>query len=194
MFVLGRHWHGKNGRIAECLDHSLRMKDSDFLTSATDMSLMAEVMVRSLSNASVDCIRFLFGAELKKMAFDLTKALQELSPEDRSVATRRIELVHAAQRRLGMEPRNDSRLTYNYATGTLDDDEVPSAIASELVVVDNVFKNTNYASIVEEVMREVANHIKYKYKLSWNVAWEMTRFYAPTMLKLYCLRQSGCID
>ncbi len=39
-------------------------------------------------------------------------------------------------------------------------------------------------------MREVAHHMKHKYRLSWTDAWEITRFYAPTMLKLYCIKEA----
>ena len=64
----------------------------------------------------------------------------------------------------------------------------PSTIAKELIAVDYIFKNTNYGNIVEDVMREVAGHFRAKYKLNWNETWEITKFYVPDMLKLYCLK------
>ena len=122
------------------------------------------------------------------MPFDLTEALNTLPATEREHVSNKIELVHNAQRRLGMEPRNDSQLTFNYACGLLEEDDVPSTIASELVIVDKIFKETEYAAIIEDVLREIAHHFKFKYNLSWSDTWEMVRFYGPTMLKLHCIK------
>lgn len=124
------------------------------------------------------------------MVFDLTKSLALLSPERQPEVGKKIELIHAAQRLLGMEPRNDSQLTWNYAIGDLDDeDDVPSAIAKELVTIDNIYKKTNYGAIIEDVMRELAFCLKKKYRITWGDTWDIVRFYGPTMLKLYCHRK-----
>lgn len=123
------------------------------------------------------------------MPFDLAKSLASLPQNEQLRVTQRLELVFAAQRRLGMEPRNDSQLTWKYANNELDEDEAPSAIANELCIVDSLFKETSYSDIIEDVLRELANHIKGKYKLNWTDTWELTRFYGPTMLKLYCYKK-----
>ena len=47
IFDCGSLWHGKNGGTQECFVHSLRIKDSALRTSATLMSMMAEVNARS---------------------------------------------------------------------------------------------------------------------------------------------------
>lgn len=124
------------------------------------------------------------------MGFSVNAEVAKLSPSRKDEVTRRIDLVHAAQRRLGMDPRDDSMLTFNYANGVLDDDEnlLPSTVANELFIVDRIHKTTNYARIIEDVMREVAEHVRNKYRLSWTDTWEIVRFYVPTMLKLHCAR------
>ena len=124
------------------------------------------------------------------MGFNLQTALNAVPPEQRDVVNSRIELVHSAQRRLGMEPRNDSQLTFRYGIDDLEDDDIPSAIANELVVVDKIYNTSSYPLIVEDVLRELADHIKHRYRLSWTDTWEIVRFYGPTMLKLYCFRTS----
>ena len=48
--------------------------------------------------------------------FDIVAALESL-PEDKKLAFERVQTVHAAQRLIGMEPRNDSQLTFKYAIG-----------------------------------------------------------------------------
>ena len=124
------------------------------------------------------------------MPFDLTEAIEALSSTEREIALERVEWVHSAQRQRGMEPRNDSILTYKYAIGELEEDDVPSTIAAELVFVDKLYKHTNYGRIVEDVLRGIADAMKRKYNLSWNDTWDIVRFYGPTMLKLYCLKNS----
>lgn len=64
-----------------------------------------------------------------------------------------------------------------------------NVVAKELVHVDFIYKNSNYSQIIEDVMREIAYHFKFKYNLDWNTTWEMTRFYVPEMLKMYCIRK-----
>lgn len=130
-----------------------------------------------------------------KMVFSVNAELAKISVESRDEVSRKIELVHAAQRRLGMEPRDDSSLTFNYASGQLDDDEtlLPSTVANELFIVDHIHKTTNYATIIEDVMREVAEELRNKYRLSWSDTWEIVRFYVPTMLKLYCIKKKQTV-
>ena len=127
------------------------------------------------------------------MVFSLTSRLSQLPIEQREVASKRIEMIHNAQRRLGMEPRDDSQLTYNYAIGILNDDEVPSAIANELVVVDRIYRTTEYGTLVEDVLREIAAHIRRKYRLPWTTTWDIVRFYGPTLFKLYCIKSEQTI-
>ena len=101
----------------------------------------------------------------------------------------RFNAVVEEQHRLGMAPRTDSRLTIQYARGTCDPIySTASVVAQELVLVDFVFRETLYGEIVEDVMRAVAHRLKKTYRrASWHDVWDVTKFYVPTMLKLYCL-------
>lgn len=123
------------------------------------------------------------------MPFDLTESIDALSPTRRNVASERVAWVQSVQRQLGMEPRNDSLLTYKYAIGEVNDDDVPSTIAKELVFVDELYRTSNYGAILEEALRAIAEAMKRKYNLPWAETWEVVRFYGPTMIKLYCVRQ-----
>jgi len=105
----------------------------------------------------------------------------------------RREQVWAEQRRMGMEPRNDSRLTALYADGGADV-EFPTAraVAHELCLTDLIHRRTLYGDIIEAAMRRVAYALKEDYPgLPWKDVWDVVRFYAPTMLKLHCLRSTG---
>lgn len=121
------------------------------------------------------------------MVFSVSIALNALSAEERRIAESRIREVIAAQEDIGMQPRDDSILTFNYGIGIADGP--PSAIASELVVVDRIHKTTPYPHIIEQVLREIANHVRHKYRIPWKETWDIVRFYGPTMLKLYCKKQ-----
>lgn len=122
------------------------------------------------------------------MKFNIAEHIADLTDEQKV----KIDEVYECQKKIGMSPRADSLLTYNYAIGNVPDylDNAES-VANELVAVDYIFKNTNYSAIIEDVMREVAHNLKYKYHLDWNSTWEMTRFYVPDMLKLYCVKKNG---
>ena len=101
----------------------------------------------------------------------------------------RIQEVHDYQRFLGMEPRDDSKLTLMYAEGKTD--MSAQEVARELMAVDYIFKHTLYGEFIEEYMRRVAKHVKQTYKLTWADTWVIVRIYAPTALKLQCLLATG---
>ena len=122
------------------------------------------------------------------MPFNLSDHADKMTEEQLS----KIDQVKEEQMKIGMQPRNDSILTYNYATGNVPEYlNSPFIIAHELKIVDYIYKNTDYGSIIEDVMREIANFIKRKYRLDWNTTWEMVRFYVPDMLKMYCIRKNN---
>lgn len=118
--------------------------------------------------------------------FDVAARLDALPLAEQALARTRVSQVHAAQRLQGMRPRNDSLLTFRFAVGEVED--IPSAIANELVIVDRIHKNTRYCELIEHVMRIIALNVKTKYTLTWTDAWTVTRFYVPSMLKLYCIK------
>ena len=120
------------------------------------------------------------------MKFNLHDKLSTLNEHQ----LQKIEDVRKEQKKYGMQFRNDSILTYNFAIGNVPDYLSDSkTIAHELFIVDLIFQKTNYGDIIEDVMREIAYTFKFKYRLPWNVTWEMVRFYIPDMLKMYCVRK-----
>lgn len=120
------------------------------------------------------------------MGFNLAEHMKDLNENQ----LKKIEIVRENQKKLGMTPRNDSILTYNFAIGDVPDYlNDPDRVAEELVMVNYIHEKTNYANIIEDVMREIANHIHFKYKLDWNSTWDIVRFYVPDMLKLYCVKK-----
>ena len=123
------------------------------------------------------------------MPFSVAASIDNLDQSARDLALVRLAQLQTEQRNIGMEPRDDSKLSYMFAKGEVD--EQADVIAHELVAVDYIHQNTQYTALIEEVMREIALHCKKKYRLPWTEVWEVVRFYAPTMLKLYCMRESN---
>lgn len=120
------------------------------------------------------------------MPFSVDSSIRDLTPTFQQRANHRMQELYAKQGELGMEPRDDSKLSFLYATGEIEDSV--EMVARELCSVDYIHKNTEYNTMIEEVMREIAGQCKKKYGLSWTDTWEIVRFYVPTMLKLYCVR------
>ena len=121
------------------------------------------------------------------MPFNLEYELKNTKYEDnKERILENIQDVHNEQLTLNMLPRNDSKLTFMYATNKLS--MTAREVAHELMCVDYIFQNTNYQQIIEETMREVAGYIKKTYKISWDLTWALIRRYLPTALKMYCIR------
>lgn len=124
------------------------------------------------------------------MVFSVSRAIDELDDDKQQRAKARLSMVHQEQYRLGMTPRDDSRLSFAYAIGDAEEnDSTPQCIANELYVVDHIYKKTDYAFLLEAVMRAIALHIRKKYRLTWTTTWDVTKFYVPSMMKMYCLHK-----
>lgn len=143
---------------------------------ASDVSCPKKKVVRGRSMAALSVNAFL---------------QNEASVQQRAV----IEDVRAQQRAMGMEPRDDSALTVQYARGEADTLCLyvdPADVANDLVAVDLVYQTTLYQEIVEDTLRFVANWLHRKYRLPWGDTWAIVRAYVPTMVKLYCIDSCVC--
>ena len=119
------------------------------------------------------------------MGFSITKELASIPIENRAMVESRLNEVRHRQLKLGMQPRDDSQLTFRFALGMLDADETAATVANELIIVDALYKKTPYGDIIEDVLREIAHHVRKRYRLPWGDTWDIVRFYGPTMLKLH---------
>lgn len=120
------------------------------------------------------------------MTFSITPdVLSRESP----VHLERLRLLQEAQISLGMDPRSDSQLTLKFMRGEMEEDE--HQVARWLFNADRIHKETTYSSILEESMREIASVLKRDTGIPWKTVWDIVRFYAPPMIRLYCVRKSG---
>lgn len=104
----------------------------------------------------------------------------------------RVAVVHAWQRHLGMEPREDSKLTELFADGLVP--MPPDMVARELLCTDQIYQKTLYGELIEDFMRAVADRLRARHpKLSWSATWTIVRFYGPIALKLLCVSSAGLV-
>ena len=102
---------------------------------------------------------------------------------------KRINEVVEYQKSFGMEPRTDSYLTKKYANN--ETEYTAEEVGKVLVCVDYIHTHTLYGGeFQEDYMRELANLVKKKYKLTWTATWEIVKYYGPISLKLMCLISS----
>lgn len=100
----------------------------------------------------------------------------------------RLNALHAWQRFYNMDPRSDSRLTHMFVNGEID--WPVDVVARELMATHYIFHTTLYGELIERFLREVANRLRRRYRISWAATWEIVRFYGPIALKLICLMQT----
>jgi hypothetical protein len=119
-------------------------------------------------------------------------AVVAVSPSSEVVDVRalRIDMVRAWQRHYGMEPRDDSRLTWLFADGLV---AMPAdMVARELLATDYIYKRTLYGELIQSFLRRVADALRTEHpKLSWKATWDIVRFYGPIALKLMCVAATG---
>lgn len=120
----------------------------------------------------------------KKVVCELADAMETCAPREQ-----RIACVHAWQRQLGMEPRDDSKLTQLYADGHVC--MHPAEVARELLATDYIYKHTLYGEVIEAFLRRLADRLRARHALTWTATWNIVRFYGPIALKLMCLSATG---
>ena len=91
----------------------------------------------------------------------------------------------------GVEVRDDSRLALRFAQGKLPAHvRTVDEVCQELYCTNEIYKHTDYGATVQSEMREVASQLV-QTGLSWNDAWNLTRTFAPELLKYRCMRLSN---
>lgn len=127
---------------------------------------------------------------LARMPFSVSQAIQKIANKSQQWdAQYRVALVHREQEAYGMVPRDDSLLTFHFATGQIQEHTTPVSVARELLFIDILCANTMYVTVIEDVMRKCAKQIRELHSLNWTITWEIVRKYVPTMLKLHCVTE-----
>ena len=133
--------------------------------------------------------------------FSISKELVKCTEEQKAVLERRIESITTLQRKNGMEPRDDSLLTWTHVCQeeSLSCDAVnvqktydtcATVVVKELLAVDYIYKNSDYKALLERTMRTAAANLVHEHGVQWGDAYALCRKYITPMMKLYCLLPS----
>ena len=116
------------------------------------------------------------------MKFQPGNAWDRLSPTEYE----RMCLLSTTLASRGMELRRDSRLSYIYIKGDCTDPV--DQVADELIAVDFLHKMTSYGADKQAVFRALGERLHREHNLTWDATWDLVRFYAPCMFKMYALQ------
>lgn len=117
--------------------------------------------------------------------FSISCALAAIDNEDLRCSTRAtIEKLSDTMRMMGYGygVREDSRLAFNWAYGTVSCDLID--VTEELSFIQWLSETTIYQVAVEKELRKIANAIKGDYpELSWVDVWSVVRVYGPDIVR-----------
>ena len=118
--------------------------------------------------------------------FSIKRALE--SEEADESLRERVETVRAAlSERHGVNLRDDSYLTYLFATQASegDFDAFLPIVVDEMYVTQRMYAETPLGGVCENVFREVADLVHAEFPtLPWSIIWDNTRTYAHTVMKI----------
>jgi hypothetical protein len=119
--------------------------------------------------------------------FSLARELQGCSEMQRMLFEMRIRDIASRQRQNGMEPRDDSMLTWKHINQFPQSHPSDIDVAKELVAVHFIHNHTAYRNINEAMMRSFAGDLVQNHNFFWGDAYQLARKYVPDMVKLFCL-------
>lgn len=121
--------------------------------------------------------------------FSISCALAAINDDELRCGTRNtIDKLNETMRMMGYQygVREDSRLAFNWAHGTVKADLID--ITEELGFVQWVSDATSYQTTIEKALRKIANEMKGSYpELSWAEIWSVVRVYGPDIVRYVVL-------
>jgi hypothetical protein len=121
--------------------------------------------------------------------FSISSALAAIEDDDYRRSTQSvIETLNETMRRMGYcyGVRDDSRLAFNWAYGTVYCDYVN--VIEELCFMQWFSDTTSYQCTVEKALRKIANAVKDMYPdLSWADVWSIVKIYGPDIVRYVVL-------
>ena len=126
-----------------------------------------------------------------EMKFSIKKSKGTLCISDVEDFECRYSEVEKFAKSMEFELRDDSRLLWLYCTNNTN--LTANQVVNELMRVDYLHKNTNYAKNVELALPILANHFHNKYNTRWDVLWELLRKWGTEAIKFETMRRNQVI-
>ena len=94
-----------------------------------------------------------------------------------------------AQKR-NFDLRDDSTLIWNYCLDKAGIHWTAKSVIDELMGIDILYKYTNYNSNCQEGLRLIANEMKRRHNIKWDILWHFVREYGTAAIKYETLRRN----
>ena len=126
--------------------------------------------------------------------FSIAAAISGLDSSLHGGVYEKLKEVHAVLEERGKYLRDDSRIAFLYAAGTpVQEYDTAEKVASELVLVDDLFAKTEYASLSQSVPKEVAATLKRERSVPWGAAWDATNTCTTDAVKYLLLSKNPSV-
>jgi len=149
------------------------------------LRILGPVVLDNNAGVVVGTIAILSIHILKMGPFSIECALGAIANEDIRCSTRSvIQALNETMSKMGYTygVRDDSRLAFNWAFGTVVADLYD--ITEELSFVQWLSDYTSYQPTMKVVLRSIANELKMMYPvLEWAHIWSIVRLYGPELVK-----------
>lgn len=102
-----------------------------------------------------------------------------------------LALLEAEAKKRKFQLRDDSKLMWIYCINQAGIQWTPTTVIDELVGIDVLYKHTNYKSNCEEGLRIIANEMKRRYDIKWEMVWHFVREFGTAAIKYETLRRNN---
>lgn len=124
--------------------------------------------------------------------FSISEQIKLLDDETANKVRERLAALDARLRAWSpFQLRDDSRLAMIAATGGAPPFWTDDVIVHEMCVAQWIWCETEYAQLIQKVMREVANGIRARYNIKdWSVIWRIVTAHVPDIVRYMCIRRT----
>lgn len=126
--------------------------------------------------------------------FSIAAEIARMDPALHPGVYERLKEVHLLLDEKGKYLRDDSRIAFLYASGSpVKEYDTAEKVASELVLVDDLFAKTEYPFLSQSVPKEVAATIKRERSIPWGAAWDATNTCTTDAVKYLLLSKNNLL-
>lgn len=124
--------------------------------------------------------------------FSISEQIKLLDNAAANKVRRRLAALDARLRACSpFQLRDDSRLAMIAATGGAPPFWTDDVVVHEMCAAQWIWCKTEYAQLIQKVMREVANGIRARYNIKdWSVIWRIVTAYVPDIVRYLCIQRT----
>lgn len=123
------------------------------------------------------------------MKFSISESTQALDPETLETFNANFEKLKICANEQEFQLRDDSKLVWNFCLGKIS--WQPQHVIDELIGINNLYQNTNYAQNLEIGLPILANELKRRYNTHWDVLWLFVREWGSEAIKIETMRRNN---